>query len=132
MDPIYEAYITEASKVEVFRLEHKVQKLGPYHAGYKQGGDFAKQFPVQLKYNPDPSKDPAFTTDILKNGVFGFSSLFDMKRWFTSKGIRFLLDTDEFHVIKKSVPADAVVCGNAQCVVDRKKWEKVPSKTVKF
>ncbi len=132
MDPIYEAYLNEANKTDVYRIEHKAQKLGPYHAGYQAGGDFAKQFPISLKYNPDPSKDPAFTTDILKNGVFGFTSIQQMKRWFSSKGIRFLLDTDEFQIIKKSLPVDKVICGDSQCVTDKRLWSKIPSKTVKF
>lgn len=131
MDPIYEAYLNEANTIDVFRIEHIQQGKGPYHAGYQQGEDFAKQFPISIKYNPDPNKDPILQPAI-KNGVFGFISILQMKRWFTGKGIKFLVDTGEFHVIKKTVPASSVVSNDVQAVVDKKAWNKAKAKKVKI
>jgi len=131
MDPIYEAYITEANSVEVFRIEHIKSSLGPYQAKYPQSEDFAKEFPISIKYNPDPKKDHLLRP-FIKDGIFGFTTLLQMKRWFSSEGIKFLLDTGEFHVIKKNIPSDAVVSNDVQCVVNKKAWAKATAKVVRI
>lgn len=137
-----ERLISEASKTDVFRIEHVVSKLGPYRAGYEAGEEFAKKFKLSAKYNPDPIRDNSLkdaanktSKDIswyIRNGIFAFGSIQDMKRWFTSKGIQFLLDTGEFHIVKKSVPSEKVICGEFQCVVDKKAWDSASAKVVKF
>jgi hypothetical protein len=144
MDPIFEAYIIEAKGVEVFRIEHIKNKTGPYQTKLKDGSrfDLADTFPINLKYNPPPIKDNSLKDaanktgmDIskwIREGVFCFNSEFQMKRWFTSKAIKWMVDEKEFQVVRKVVPADKVICGEFQCVVNKTAWNKASSKIIKI
>lgn len=144
MDPIYEAYINEASGVELFRIEHVKDKTGPYQTKLKDGStfDLSDTFPINLKYNPPPLKDDslkdaanATDKDIskwIRDGVFCFNSIFQMKRWFTSKAINWLIDEKEFQIVKKTVKSDKVICGEFQCVVNKDAWNKAASKIIRI
>lgn len=132
--------IVEATYVDVYRIEHKKSGLGPYRAGYKEGEEFAKRFPISVKYNPAPLNDHSLVVaakiagvdlqSAIKNGIFAFSDLKQMRRWFTADGIDFLINTGVFHIVKKQVPPESAICGITQCVVDGAAWNKAPSKSV--
>ena len=128
--------ILEVSKIEVFRLEHKSSGLGPYQAKYNAKNEFADKFHIMPKYNPAPSSDNTLPKDMFSRNInsliFAFSSIQQMKRWFTSNGIRFLLDTGEFNIISKKIPADSVFCGEYQCAIDVTEWRAAPAKIVRL
>lgn len=149
MKSISQLFNESSNNIDVFRIEHKETKQGPYQAElHTDSGSikFYEKFPQNPRDNPSPLKDTTLKDAVnnhetihkdiswwIREGVFAFTSIQQMRKWFSTKGIIWLTDElQTFNVIKKSVPIDSIAIGELQSVVLNKVWFKSKDKIIKI
>lgn len=149
MKSVSQLFNESSNDIDVYRIEHKTDKKGPYQAElHTDNGSvkFYEKFPQNPRDNPAPMKDNSLKDAVnkhdvihkdiswwIREGVFAFTSIQQMRKWFTKKGIMWLTDElGTFNVIKKSIPSDSVAVGELQSLVLNKAWNKSKEKIIKI
>jgi len=134
--------ISESKKIYIYRIQHSDSKYGPYNAKMKNGKTFEDNTGHHIgatpKYTPNPRTDKSLISklkpgdtisNVIKFGIFGFSSLQQIRRWFTDKVIDSLLE-NEFEIVKKLIDPEDIIIGDHQVIVKKLTWIQAPSKKV--
>lgn len=129
--------------MKIYRLQHSVTKKGPYTHHIDNFNIRAVCGDVNIRNCPPPDSDTQLINNfrnfsnynntylhissIIKDKwIFAFSDLFQLKKWFGSKGISSLINQYGFEVVVKEIQDDKVVIGSSQCIVEINEWFNNP------
>lgn len=129
----------------VYRIQHSESGLGPYFADvfYEGCKFYVHEWIDHSKFNnPEPECDSLLCVNFEKkhgikkwqpiadrakeNYIYAFNNEKQLKKWFGSKTLAFLIKSVGFDVVVKEIPDEFVLTGYSQCLVDAAAWIEAP------
>lgn len=132
--------------MKIFRIQHEHTGQGPYFADVFYMGKkfYVHEWIDHSKFNnPEPECDSLLCVNFEKKHgikkwqpiadrakedyIYAFCTERQLKKWFGSKTLAFLIDSVGFDVVVKEIPDDKVIAGYSQCLVETAAWFEAPT-----